>query len=137
MFRVLDVLFAALFLFAASLQWNDPDPVRWVLIYTAAAAACVAALRRPRSWMLPGAVALVALGWAFALAARVVGQVELRSIFAEFKMTRSDPLQEEAREAVGLLLVAAWCAVLGVRAVRARRRAAPPSRPAQGVQVSR
>lgn len=37
--KIANALFACLFLFAALLQFNDPDPLYWVLIYGGAAAA--------------------------------------------------------------------------------------------------
>lgn len=37
-----------LFLLAVAVQWNDPDPVRWMAIYGAAFGVClVVALSRP------------------------------------------------------------------------------------------
>jgi len=41
----LDLAMAALFAFAAAVQLNDPDPVRWVTIYVAASALSFAAVR--------------------------------------------------------------------------------------------
>lgn len=41
MWRLLNLFFAALFLFGAVVQLNDPDPVRWVAIYMA----CVRGVR--------------------------------------------------------------------------------------------
>ena len=38
---------AALFFACAAVQWNDPDPMRWVVIYTGAATACVMSVRSP------------------------------------------------------------------------------------------
>jgi transmembrane protein TMEM220 len=39
--RFLDLTMALLFAFAAALQFNDPDPIRWIAIY---GAACVLSL---------------------------------------------------------------------------------------------
>ena len=107
----------ALFLFAASLQLNDPDPVRWIALYGAAAALSVAeVLGRTRF-----RVALVAaLGFT---AGALVGLPELlharAEAFTSFHMRSLD--DEVARESVGLLLCALWSALLAWRARRAGR----------------
>ena len=43
-------MMAVLFLIAAALQYNDPDPLRWMAIYGLAVLACLLALagRLPR-----------------------------------------------------------------------------------------
>ncbi|MDF3818742.1 transmembrane 220 family protein [Leptospira sp. 96542] len=33
LFKILNGLFAALFLLSASLQYNDPDPIHWMFLY--------------------------------------------------------------------------------------------------------
>jgi hypothetical protein len=66
--RILTALMALYFLCAVGVQYNDPDPLRWMAIYGAAALACVLALvRRLRRWV-PVGVALVAAAWAATLA---------------------------------------------------------------------
>jgi hypothetical protein len=101
-----------LFLFAASLQLNDPDPVRWVALYGAAAALSVAeALGRTRF----GVALVAALGFA---AGALVGLPELLHARAEaFTSFHMQLLGDEvARESVGLLLCALWSALLVWRA---------------------
>lgn len=41
--RFLNPIMAALFLLSAAVQFNDPDPIQWIAIYTAAALACILA----------------------------------------------------------------------------------------------
>jgi hypothetical protein len=119
MWRLLNLFFAALFLFGAVVQLNDPDPVRWVAIYMAAAAPCVLAAldRRPR--LLPALVLVMAVVWAATLGPAVIGRVDFFRMFDAWEMSGSGV--EESREMYGLAIVAAWMAVLvvlGFRRVR-------------------
>ena len=110
--RVGSFIMTALFIYAAALQYNDPDPLRWAAIYLSAAAACCLYIVRRLSWFIAGMIALVALVWAGALAPDVWGRVSPLQMFETWKMT--DPVIEEAREMCGLLIVAAWMGVLVV-----------------------
>jgi len=55
---------AALFAFAAAVQYNDPDPLRWMAIYGLAMLACGLALAGRLSWLPPALLGLIALIWA-------------------------------------------------------------------------
>jgi hypothetical protein len=108
---------ALLFAFAAALQLDDPDPVRWIALYAAAAALSVAEwLGRTRSRV----ALLAALGFS---AGALVGLPELlrarAEAFTSFHMR--SPADEVARESLGLLLCASWSALLAWRARRAGR----------------
>jgi hypothetical protein len=117
-FRVANTVVGALFLLGAAVQWNDPDPLRWMLIYTAAAAAALlAATGRIRRGMA-AAVAVVALLWAGSLAPGVLGRVRMGELVEEWEM--KDTRVEEAREMYGLLLIAAWMGVLTAAGLRRR-----------------
>jgi hypothetical protein len=109
-------LMAVLFAIAVAVQYNDPDPLRWMAIYGLAGLGCLLALagRLPR--LLPVLVGLAALAWAATLAPGVVGQVSIGELFESYAM-KSAPV-EEAREMGGLLIVAAWMAVLALRGAR-------------------
>ena len=108
--KALNSLMTAAFVFSVVVQYNDPDPIRWMLIYGAAAAACILSLRGKLRWTVPAAIGLVALVWAGSIAPRVIGQVRFADMFQSFEM--KDPMVEEAREMGGLLIVWAWMAVL-------------------------
>jgi uncharacterized lipoprotein YddW (UPF0748 family) len=64
--------------------------------------------RLPRYF--PAALGLVALVWAASIAPRVIGKTTFGDMFQSFDMINS--VVEEAREMGGLLIVAAWMAVL-------------------------
>jgi hypothetical protein len=115
-----------IFLFAAVVQFNDPDPVAWIAIYVVAAAVCGRELRPGASAWASLAVALVAFLWAGSLYYRA-RDVPVSSLFAEWEMR--DIHVEEAREMYGLLIVAGWMIVIAtVRLVRARAVASLASR---------
>jgi hypothetical protein len=110
--RVADGLFLLLFAFSVVVQVNDPDPLPWIAIYSAAALACL--VSGQLHWIFPAGVGLVALAWAATLAPGVIGTVPFLAMFEEFEMKNIGV--EESREMYGLLLVAGWMAVLAHRA---------------------
>lgn len=107
MFRALNGVMAALFVLSALVQFNDPDPVPWIAVYSAAAllSALVAFGRRV---YLPGSIALgiVALVWAITLALQAEGVPTLEELF-EFQ-TMKTSVVEVARETLGLVIVGGW-----------------------------
>jgi hypothetical protein len=113
-FAIGSAIFAAFFLFSTVVQYNDPDPVRWMLLYGAAAvvsAWAAAARLRP---LVPLVVAAAALLWAMTLAPSVVRQLpSLLDLTGSLKMMA--PGVEETREALGLTLVAIWMAAIAWR----------------------
>ncbi len=119
-FDLANLALAALFLVAAALQYNDPDPELWMPLYLGAMAGCLLVWRAPAHWLLPAAVAAVALGWAATMAPTVLPRFVLADLVRSMKA--ENPAIEESRELGGLLIVAAWMLVLTARAVRARRR---------------
>ena len=108
--RVANWVMLAAFLFSVAVQYNDPDPIRWMLIYGLAALACILYLRRLLRWYLPAAVGATAFGWAASIAPRVIGKTTFGDMFQSFHMI--NPVVEESREMGGLLIVAAWMGVL-------------------------
>lgn len=110
---VAHLVFASAFAFAVVVQVNDPDPFGWITIYGLAATACVLAAFGRGHAAFPGVIAVAALVWAAFLVPRVMGRVEFLSMFGAFEM--ESVAVEESREMYGLLLVAAWMAVIAVR----------------------
>ena len=108
---------SSLFAFAAAVQFNDPDPLRWIAIYGAACALSLVVFFRRRVW--PAAaltVCVVAVAWAALIAFGGPAVSEYRRMFDAWEM--KSPSVEEAREASGLLIVAVWMIVLLIRARR-------------------
>lgn len=112
--RILAGGFSALFLLAAGLQWNDPDPARWMAAYgLAAALAGAAALGH---WgRLPNAAAALVFGAGFGMLLPSLFGAEAAA-FTSFNMQAAS--HEAPREAIGLLLCAGWCAFAAVWAGR-------------------
>lgn len=111
----------AAFAFSVVVQFNDPDPFGWALIYAAAAVACGMEVRRRTRWWWPGAVGVVAVAWGTTLAPRVLGSIPFMEMFGAFEM--KDVAIEESREMYGLWLIAAWMAAIVVAALHRRRSA--------------
>jgi hypothetical protein len=93
------ISFSLLFVAAAAVQLNDPDPVRWIALYAGAALLCVTStLRRPPAVLYLGFGALAAI-WAATLLPEIAREVALTG-------------NEVEREFAGLLLVAIAMALL-------------------------
>lgn len=118
--RVTNALMALLFMFAAAVNFNDPDPVQWVGIYGAAMVLSGLAAWRLTSfpWFAPAIVGGIALIWAGTIAPRALGKVPLNRMFESWEMKNA--VIEENREMYGLLIVAAWMLVLVIARVRVR-----------------
>ena len=116
--RLLAIFFALLFLFGAVVQYNDPDPLRWIAIYLAASvASALAALgRMPRLFVI--AVAATSLGWAISLAPRAFPNVRFLEMFAVWEM--ANERIEEAREMYGLLIICVAMSILAATHWRKR-----------------
>jgi len=116
LFAAANLVAALVFSLSALVQFNDPDPARWIALYGSAAVVCLAALRRWRAApALALAVALVALGWAAALRG-VLRRIVFSDLFRAMKA--ETPAIEESREFLGLLIVAGWMIALAAVASR-------------------
>lgn len=105
-----NIVMTLLFLASALVQFNDPDPWGWILIYGLAAVVCGWAARGRLRWPSPAAVGLASLVWALTLAPKVIGEVGFGEMFESVQM--HDVRVEQGREMGGLLIVAGWMAVL-------------------------
>ena len=108
---------AVLFAVSVGLQVNDPDPVRWILIYGAGGLA-VGLLPARRVLVIPAvAIGLVAAAGGGYLASQVLGVIHLSDLW--LKMSEKGGAVEVGREAGGLAIVAVG--LLGCAAFRATR----------------
>ena len=94
--------FGVLFLVSAGLQFNDPDPLLWVILYLLAGVACLQPPGKGPGRHLAAIVAAVALGWAVVLAPEVES-VRPGDMLAS--MEAKDGKVEVARELGGLALI--------------------------------
>ena len=107
-FRLANRLFAGLFLLCVALQWNDPDPLQWMAIYAAAAAACLGHSHPKWAWF-ELLVLLLALSWAAVLFPETEG-VRLGELPRTME-TRGGAV-ELGREVGGLSWIVLWMGVL-------------------------
>jgi len=113
MFRGLNWLMCALFLLSVVVQWNDPDPLQWMAVYGAALAVCLmVAIRGRVAIVAPLLVMVVALVWGVITMGDVPTAGTYTHMFDAWEMKSISV--EEAREASGLLIVAAWMLVIVV-----------------------
>ena len=113
MFRGLNWFMCALFLLSVVVQWNDPDPLQWMAIYGAALAVCLTVAIRGRvATVAPLLVMIVALVWGVIAMGDVPTAGTYAHMFDAWEMKSISV--EEAREASGLLIVAAWMLVIVV-----------------------
>ena len=112
--RAFSGLFTAVFLLAAWVQLNDPDPLLWIVGYLVAAIISGAAAFG-RVSVVPATIAAIAFSIWFLSLAPTLFSAEPEA-FTSFQMKAAT--HEEPREAIGLALCAAWCAALAVWAAR-------------------
>ncbi len=97
--KLVAIAFTLAFAAAAVVQLNDPDPVRWFAIYTAAALVSIATALRRAPPALHVGLGVIAVGWAALLLPAIVREAALTGT-------------EMEREFAGLLLVALGMALL-------------------------
>lgn len=111
----------ALLLLAVVVQLNDPDPLQWVAVYSAAFGVSLVSGARGRVPVAAAVlVAAVAVLWGASIMIGGPGAGEYPHMFDAWEM-KSAPI-EEAREASGLLLAGAWMLVLTIAQLRGGQR---------------
>jgi hypothetical protein len=115
-FKAFNLLMVVLFLLAASVQLNDPDPLLWISVYGLAAAFCMAHAfgKLSASWLF--AFALLTFVWALTLVPTFWGKASLAEVFGRVDMKTE--AVEVAREFGGLIIVTTWMLVLGIRRLK-------------------
>lgn len=120
--RVADGVMALLFFASAAVQYNDPDPLRWMAVYLAAAGvSAVSAWKAPAAARTPvvasaAVVGVVAAVWAATILPRVVGTPGFPTF--RFGHGMENDAIEETRELGGLVITATWMAVVAARGAR-------------------
>jgi hypothetical protein len=112
LFRLFNAIMAGLFVWAAALQYNDPEPVRWIAIYLTTAIATILYIVGRLRWQVSAIIALIALIWAGMLVPRVWGRVTFSQLFESWQM--ANPAVVEGREMYGLLIAGCWMALVTV-----------------------
>lgn len=120
-FRYVSWSFALVLLLGAALQFNAPTPLRWIAMYTSAAAITVILPLRLRLHPIAVVVGMVAAIWCGYLAAPVVGLVGFDDFFSTTNANAG--LVDRAHDAVGAALVSLWLASAATIATRILKRA--------------
>lgn len=116
LFRCLKAAMILILLIAAVIQYNDPDPIGWMLVYGLAAVLSAAHGRLGKARVAaPAALGVIALAWAVMLMPEIGANFVIGDLVRS--MDPDEPQIEAAREAGGLLIVAAWMAVMVTRSV--------------------
>lgn len=108
--KTLNLVFLIAFLLSTLVQFNDPDPLRWIMIYSAMVAICGLHHFDRLHWYIASAPALVSLIWIASLIPALAQGVPWREVVGSLAM-QNDTV-EEVREIGGLLLVFLWAGVL-------------------------
>ena len=120
MFWRLNWAMAGLFLLSVVVQYNDPDPVRWMAIYGAALVVClVLGVRGRIPIAVPAIVAAIALAWGIDIMFGNPVVTAYAHMFDAWEM-KSAPI-EEAREATGLFIAGGWMLAAAIRQWRRGR----------------
>jgi hypothetical protein len=115
LFRVVNGVMALLFAVAVAVQYNDPDPLRWMAVYGAAFVIALMVAVRGRGPIVAAAgVGAVALVWGLYWAVTSGTPLTLyEHMFDSWEMKNTSI--EEAREASGLFIVAIWMAIVAAQ----------------------
>tara|TARA_B100000700_G_C15062964_1_gene867236 strand:+ start:14892 stop:15227 length:336 start_codon:yes stop_codon:yes gene_type:complete len=98
---------------SAILQFNDPDPIIWVIIYGSATSFSAAYHSRITiDWKLFGIFSLITFIWGLILFFDLDSTVNFLDLFEEFSMKNSSV--EVGRESGGLFLISIWNFILTI-----------------------
>ncbi|MEO6039877.1 MAG: transmembrane 220 family protein [Saprospiraceae bacterium] len=107
--KILHSFLSIVFLLFAALQYNDPDPLQWMLLYGGVALhfalAAMGRLYRPAVWLWLA----VALAWAAFLLPDFINWLRMGEPSIVATMKAETPWVELTREFLGLLIAAAGC----------------------------
>lgn len=107
--QAFDLLMALLFAASLCLQFNDPDPVRWIALYGAGSAIAFASFRGRKLSNVAWVLIVVCVIWMSLLGdsmAEFVRRGDIRLLAATMKA--DDTVIEETREFFGLFIVALY-----------------------------
>jgi len=102
-------LMAAVLGLSVAVQYNDPDPWRWIAIYGAGAAISAVLPARRGLAIVALVIGLISLAWAIYLIQGVWGIISLSDL--PTKMSEKGGAVEVGREAGGLVIEGVWLLV--------------------------
>lgn len=107
--RYVNYLMIVLFALSAVVQYNDPNSVRWILIYGAACIISVLFARNKLNWVLGALVSGICIVWAIIKIPYLTAS-GFQHMMDEVRMTSIGITA--AREFLGLLIIATWTTIL-------------------------
>jgi hypothetical protein len=111
--KTVNIFLSILFLFATAVQYNDPDPVQWMLIYGSSAIICGLYVWKPISSIAPAITGVISFIWMILLLVILQDAPDpiiWADVFGEAAM-KTESI-ELTREILGLLIVGVWMTVL-------------------------
>lgn len=105
-FKAVSWTMAVLLFVCVALQYNDPDPIRWMVVYGAGAVVSVVLPIKKPAAALALVVGVLTLVWSAVLIHEIWDQVELSDLAN--KMSEKGGAVEVEREAGGLLIEGVW-----------------------------
>ncbi len=121
LFIAVSILLTLYFLFAAAVQYNDPDPVHWMLLYLTSALCCVlAAMGKDKVGLLYALIGMAVIEMAMTGDGFLTWIRFGKENLITAKMTAEKPYIELGREFLGALISFA----VGLWQIRRARRAA-------------
>lgn len=117
--QIVNLVVALLFAAGAVVQYNDPDPWGWIVLYIGAMLSAILWSRFERAWVLAAITGGVAVVWSALIWAKIPASVSLPEMFQP--METKGGAVEMAREIGGLLIVASWMLFLCWRSRKQKR----------------
>ncbi len=119
--RILNWIMAVVFLLSLIVQYNDPDPLAWMIVYGMATMVCLLFGLRKLHWRWSAGAGLVALVWSLSLFPPLFASPDpiiWKDVFVDAAMkTRT---VEYVREIGGLWIIVGWMGVLTFSSVKSR-----------------
>jgi hypothetical protein len=115
--KFINFVMLLLFTLSVLVQYNDPDPVSWMLIYGAGCAICILFAMKKMRWTLLGGALVAAVSGILVLFKIPDLTVNgFRHMLDDVHMTQQGV--EAAREFLGLLIIVVWVLILAFFAYR-------------------
>ena len=108
--KTLNLVFLGAFLLSALVQFNDPDPLRWIVIYSAMVVICGLQHFGRLRWYIAAVPVLMCVVWIVSLLPALNQGVPWGEVLGS--LTMQNDTVEEVREIGGLLLVLLWAVTL-------------------------
>jgi hypothetical protein len=108
--KTLNLIFLVAFLLSILVQFNDPDPLRWIAIYSIMVVICGLHHFAQLRWYIAAIAIVVSVVWIVSLLPALNQGVPWSEVLGS--LTMQNDTVEEVREIGGLLLVLLWAGVL-------------------------